>query len=492
MELNDYLRILRNHWLGVVVIVVACVGLVGLYSLAQPKTYAANANGFVSAGGTASDPALSSVSDTLAKSRAKSYVDIATSRATAQSVIRELGLDNDPSTLISRITAEQPTDTVLIKITARAESPIEAQELADAWIVALQQQVEEIENPNAENESPIRIIPIESAALPTAPVSPRIDRNLAIGFGIGLLLAFAYALIRSQLDRRIRTAAAVEKEFGVSVVGTIPRAGILEHEELQRAELAVLSKSVQGLDLAASEGFRKLRTNLQFMSVDAPPRIIVITSPRPSDGKSTVSANLAATIAASGTPVILIDGDLRRPTVASSFGLIEGAGLTDVLIGRASVDEVLQHHPELPGLSLLASGAIPPNPSELLGSKAMSSLLRSLSDRAIVLVDAPPLLPVTDGTLLTAMSDGAFIVISAGRTLDTDLSTSLEYLNGVNGHTLGIVLNGIPARDVYSTGYYYRREDSGKSSRAKRRARKSEESPGSKSARPSRRRKTVQ
>ncbi|HPU13634.1 MAG TPA: polysaccharide biosynthesis tyrosine autokinase [Aeromicrobium sp.] len=480
MELNDYLRILRNHWLGVVVIVLACVSLAGLYNLTQPQVFAANAKGFVSAGGSSSEPALSSVSDSLAKSRAKSYIDLATSRATAQTVINDLGLNESPASLIGRISAEQPADTVSIDITARAPSPREAQELADAWVSALQEQVEKIENPDGKNESPIRIVPVEAAARPTAPVSPNVTRNLAIGLGAGVLLGFAYALVRSQLDRRIRSTSAVEKEFGVSVVGTIPKAPVLKHGTGEPAQLAVVSGNSRGQDQSAAEAFRKLRTNLQFMSVDDPPRVIVVTSPKPSDGKSTVTANLAAAIAASGSPVILIDGDLRRPTVATSFGLVEGAGLTDVLIGRVGIDEVLQPHAELPGLSVLAAGGIPPNPSELLGSQTMGRLLTELSERAIVLVDAPPLLPVTDGAVLTAMADGAFVVISAGRTLDTELAASLEYLGNVNGQVLGIVFNGVTARDVYASGYYYSQNTDKKS--GKKSGKKSKSSRGEKSA----------
>ena len=136
MELRDYLRVLRNHWLGVVLIVLLAVAAAFAYNFTQPKVYAANANGFVSSG-LGSDPALASVGDSLAKSRAKSYVDIAQSRATAQDVIDQLGLDTTPAALIGRVSVEQPDDTVLLKITARADTPLEAQQLADAWIVAL-------------------------------------------------------------------------------------------------------------------------------------------------------------------------------------------------------------------------------------------------------------------------------------------------------------------------------------------------------------------
>src|SRR5262249_47459695 len=153
--------------------------------------------------------------------------------------------------------------------------------------------------------------------------------------------------------------------------------------------------------------FRKLRTNLAYMDVDNPPRVIVVTSPKQSDGKSTVAANLAAAIAIGGQQVTLIDGDLRRPTVADSLAIVAGARLTAVLMGRAPPDEVMQDRPDVPGMRVLASGAIPPNPSELLGSKAMQSLVSELAQDAMVIIDAPPLLPVTDAAVLTRSADGA-------------------------------------------------------------------------------------
>ena len=147
MELIDYWRILRRHWLGVVAIVLATVAIAAAYTLAQPKVYSANANGFVSTG-TADNPALSSVNDQLAKSRATSYVDIATSRATAQAVIEDLGLDASPAGLVGSISVTQPKDTVLLKITAEASTPEAAQQLADAWVRALATQVQKIEDPS--------------------------------------------------------------------------------------------------------------------------------------------------------------------------------------------------------------------------------------------------------------------------------------------------------------------------------------------------------
>lgn len=462
MELTDYLRILRAHWLGVLLLTVATATAALAFSLTQPKVYAANANGFVSAG-LNDNPALASVSDSLAKSRAKSYVDIAKSRATAQDVIDELGLDAAPSSLIGNIDVEQPIDTVLIKVTARAATPLEAQQLADAWIAALAGQVAQIEDPKGKNKAgTLEVVPVESAELPTSPVSPQTDRNVLLGLVLGLLLGLGYAVIRSQLDRRIRSAAAVEQRFGVTVVGAIPGDPGLQHEPGTPAPIAVFEESEAKPRTGSAEAFRKLRTNLRFMDVDNPPRVIVVTSPQQGDGKSTVAANLAAAIAASGEKVTLVDGDLRRSSVAQAFGLVEGAGLTDVLTGRVEVADVTQQPAQHANLSILAAGATPPNPSELLGSRTMRSLLRELAEDGIVIVDAPPLLPVTDAAVLTAVTDGAFVVLSTGKTLDTELEAALNHIEAVSGRTLGIVFNRVPRResDAGYYGGYYRAEPS--------------------------------
>ena len=225
MELRDYVRILRAHWLGVLLIVLAAVAVTAGYTYSQAKVYAANANGFVGTG-AAENTALGAVNDQLAKSRATSYVDIAKSRATASEVAKALGLETDPATLVRQIDVEQPEDTVLLKITARDSSPEGAQQLADAWVQALAAQVAAIEDPTDSGKDGIlRVIPIESAELPTTPVSPQPRRNLAIGVVAGLLLALGYALARNTLDRRLRTSEAIESRFGTAVADGATRAG---------------------------------------------------------------------------------------------------------------------------------------------------------------------------------------------------------------------------------------------------------------------------
>lgn len=448
MELADYLRVLRNHWLAVSALVLLGAAAAYGWSSAQPQVFAANASGFV-ASGASTDTGLANLNDTLSKSRAASYVVLAKDQETASLVIDDLDLDVTPEALVANIEAAQTPDTVILSVTARANTPEDAQRLANAWVAALAQRVDDIETSGQTGSQPVqaatRVEISQSAQLPTSPISPNTPRNVLLGAVLGGLLGLAYAVVRSLLDRRIRSEEGVEKDTGVAVVGQVP--------DLGKIGALFVTTSGEGVQAAASEAVRRLRTNLSYMDVDNPPRAIVITSPKPGDGKSTVAANLAAAIALSGQPVTLVDGDLRRPQVGDRLGLDDTVGLTDVLTGRLSVDDVLQEHPEVRGLRVLTSGGLPPNPSEILGSQAMHNLLRELGERGVVIIDAPPLLPVTDAAILANGADGALVVVSAGHTLDTELVTSINHLRAAKARPLGVVLNRVSRRNVGAGNY---------------------------------------
>ncbi|WP_052591303.1 polysaccharide biosynthesis tyrosine autokinase [Luteipulveratus mongoliensis] len=457
MELTDYLRILRRHWR--VVLLAALVGglVAAAYTLTRPKVYAATATGFVSSGSSTS-AAEASVGDTLAKSRATSYVDVAKSRGTAAGVARRIGTTQSPDALVGKVSVRQPEDTVLIKVTVKASSPAEARATANAWITELAHQVQLIERSGTNG---LRVVPLESAQLPASPTSPVPKRDIPIGIVVGSILGLTVAVGRSQLDRRVRDQDEIRRQFGVPVIASIPG-----HKALDRGRGTLFPvligerRSGSGDRAIASEALLKLRTNLRYMDVDNPPRVVVVTSPAAGDGKSTVASNLASALGASGQQTVLVDADLRRPVVAEGFGLVEGAGLTDVLVGRVDVQEVLQEAPHAQNLWILASGNTPPNPSEILGSRAMQTLVEKLSSTAFVIIDAPPVLPVTDAAVLSTIADGALVVVSSGRTVDTQLQHAIDAITEVNGRVLGIVLNRVAKRDS-ATYYGYRREQYG-------------------------------
>lgn len=471
LDMRDYVRVFRQHWLGVVALTLIGILCSAGWLLFQQPVYSATSVGYVSVpGGDNMGSALAG--DNLAKSKATSYASFASSRPVAESVIAALKLDTPADELLAQVTVTAAKDTAQIKIEASADTAQEAQALANAWVVSLAEQVKVLESaPNPTDpsavplESIIKVVPLGDAPLPQSPSSPNKKMTLVVGALAGLIAGVAYALIRNHLDRRIRSVEMVEKATGTSVVGTIP-----VDERLRSGRHVVESgvidhKSTEGY--AMSEALRELRTNLHYMNVDNPPRVIVITSSVPGEGKSTIAANLAVTIAATGQRVILIDGDLRRPVVAEFFGLAGGGGLTDILSGQASLNDVLQVYRPVPTLAVLGAGRIPPNPSELLGSMAMKRLLDRLSEDAVVLIDAPPLLPVTDAAILARSTDGALVVAGAGKTSIDELIKAVASLAKVNAPLLGAVLNRVPTSGsqaagygYYGKGYYYHQEAS--------------------------------
>jgi len=449
MELQDYLRIFRQHWAAILVATVVGALLAFGWTLAQPKIYTANGSAIVTAG-TSDTINDALVGNTYAVQRVKSYLDIAKSRQVAQFAIEQLGLEASADAVVGRVSVSNPLDTAVLRVSASGSSPEEARALAEAWIEGMVKVVADLEGAGegTAGTSVVQLRTLDSAVLPTSPSSPNVKLAVALGLLVGLAVGIGYALVRAAMDRRLRTADAVEREFDIAVLGTIPF-----DSDIARKGVAIAER-----DFHTAESVRQLRTNLQFMDVDNPPRIIVVTSSLPGDGKSTVSIKLAEAIAESGQPVILVDADLRRPSLAEYLGLVPGVGLTDVLVGRAQLDEVLQPYGTTGRFAVLGAGAVPPNPSELLGSATMHNVLQSMDTNAIVLIDTPPLIPVTDAAILTARTDGALVVVRAGKTTIDVLDKALQNLERVKGRALGVILDGVSRKGegkYYGTAYQY-------------------------------------
>jgi non-specific protein-tyrosine kinase len=205
-----------------------------------------------------------------------------------------------------------------------------------------------------------------------------------------------------------------------------------------------------------SEAYRTLRTNLEFSSLDEPLKTMVVTSPGPEEGKSTTLANLAVTLAHAEKRVILVDCDLRRPSQHEIFGLSNEVGLTTMVVDEQAMRDPPLLETGVEGLQLLPSGPLPPNPSELVGSRRMAEIIRALSERAdLVLFDAPPVIAVTDAAVLASRVDGVLLVIKAGTTKRDHAKRAKALLDKVNAHVVGAVLNNIKMDTSY---YRYYRE----------------------------------
>lgn len=476
MELRDYLRIARAHWIGLLLSIVLGVLVALGWTALQPRVYTADASGFVVAVSDQSDAGSSFVNNNLAMSRVKSYVQLGGLRTVAEHAIEELGLAETPEELVRRVTVSNPIDTVIIQVRATGPTPEAARDLATAWVGGLQAEIERLETPDGGGRAGMRLDPAESARLPQSPSSPNVERTVVLGALIGALIGIGYAVLRYTLDRRVRNPEAVEKETGLTVVGAIPDEKTFS--ETNRLIPFTGSRSAAGEKHglhAIAEAMRELRTNIQFMDVDNPPKSIVITSSLPGEGKSTTASNLAVALAASGRNVILIDGDLRRPTIAKVFGIHGDAGISDVLAGRAEIADVAQPLGRNRNLLVVPAGKIPPNPSEILGSRRMRELVQQLTEEAFVIIDAPPLIPVTDASVLTHNTDGALIVTAVGKTTIEALMKAQANLERAGGRALGVILNRVPRKGAGSayygyqyTGEYYADEEAGQPDPAER------------------------
>ena len=458
MDLTQYLRIFRAHWLGVVLLTLAGVALAFGWVTLQPRVYTADSSAIiqVSTAEEGDNLGMISLGNSIARGKVTTYVQVGESRSVAERAIEDLGLTTSPDSLVRSVRVTNPADSVSLRVSASASTPEGARDLAEAWIRAMAAEVNFLESGNEAIQGAVFLTPMDSARLPSSPSSPNVRLALAIGGLIGLAGGVAYGILRYTLDRRIRSVEGVEQATGVAVVGTVPMEKTFTTESrLIPFDGGNSASSSKAHLFGIAEAMRELRTNIQFMDVDNPPKVIVVTSPLPGDGKSTTASNLAITLAANGQRTILIDGDLRRPMVGTVFGLPDGAGLTDVLAGRAELAHVAHPIGQNRNLVVVGAGKIPPNPSEVLGSERMRELLAALSQQATVIIDAPPLIPVTDAAVLANRADGAIVVTTVGKTTFEVLGKALTNLERAGARALGIVLNRVPRKGSGAAYYGY-------------------------------------
>ncbi|GLX94233.1 polysaccharide biosynthesis tyrosine autokinase [Herbidospora sp. NBRC 101105] len=409
--MTEHLRLVRRGWWILLLAAVGGAACALLVTGQMPVRYAAAVSLMVDQRGSA---------DPLSQQRVKSYARLVTSRRVLQEVATAERLD--PATLDVR--SEVVPGTVLLRAIVTDGDPDRAARVANRIGGELSGLIHTLERRTA-----IGVTVIDRATPPANPVSPRPPLNVAAGILLGLVFAYGLLMLRSRLDTTITDSDDLAAATGAPTLGVVGRD--------RRRPLIVAG--------GQAEAFRALRTNLRFVGEDGGPRSLLVTSCGPGEGKSTLAINLALAVAGTGRRVALVDADLRRPSVARHLGLeTRSMGLTDVLAGSARLAEALQRRPDL---DVLPGGPIPADPGELAGSPGMRRVIADLAaDHDLVVVDAPPLLPVSDAVVLATACDGVLLVTRAGRTRRESLAQAVARLTRVDARLVGGVLNFAPVR----------------------------------------------
>lgn len=447
MELRDYLRVLRKQWMLIVGLTLVGVVVAATYSILTTKVYEASAKVFVSS--QASDNLSDLVQgNSFTQQRVQTYADLVDTPVVLAPVAAKLGLALTPQQLSDHISATTPAGTTIIDITATSTKPMQAALIANETASSLAKTVQTLETPNGKGSvSPVKLTRVQIADVPDSPSSPRMWLNIFLGGLMGLAAGVLIAIMRETLDTRVRN------EHDVQQVTSAPIVGGIVYDPKAAARPLIVQVDPRG---ARAESFRTLRTNLQFLDVGADARTFVISSSVENEGKTTTGLNLAIALSDAGNRVLMVDADLRQPRVAHYLGIEGAVGLTDVLIGRAELVDVIQPWGKS-SLSALPAGSVPPNPSELLGSQAMSSLIQRVEGiYDYVLFDSPPLLPVTDAAVLGRTVGNTLLVVAASRTRKAQLKGSVSALTNVGARLAGIVITMLPTKgpDAYGYGLY--------------------------------------
>jgi polysaccharide biosynthesis transport protein len=501
--LSDYVRpLMRRWWLLAAATLIAMISSF-VYMANQPQVYISRAT--ISVGTGLQDPNPNGSEFFLAQQLAETYADMANRAPLRIATLESLELDWLPYYIVSQIpnkpvievqvydenperafiVAEEILRQIILQgpagkeqqnrrdfieqqlikietsITQTEEEVVlrenellainSARELANkqAEIQALQNKLSTLQKNYAEllattQRGAVNVLQVlEPATEPTEPIQSQLVMNMLVAAAVGLALAAGGAYVLEYLDNSLKDAEEIKKALGVTMLATVPKIPEVDGNATNKL---IMLRNTQS---PVIEAYRILRTNLQFAAVDRTLRLLLVSSPQPEDGKSLTAANLSIALARAGKKVILIDGDLHRPSQHRLFNLYNNIGVTTALLAEAAeLDQLLQ--PTLvPGLSVLTSGPLPPNPAELLGSKRMQEILSKLKELAdIVILDSPPIAAVVDGIILSTEADGMLLVIRAGKTSRDAAKRALNALDQVRAPVLGTVLNGVDARNT--------------------------------------------
>ena len=475
-DLREYLRVLwRRRWIFLIVAILVPAGAFLVTSRLE-KVYQSSVLLQVQAANVDTSLIDGGSSGFLAPEALAAAARLVETSGVAEQAARQLGEGRESvGELRSSIDARADEETSFINITASSSTPERAREVADAFAEAvvvtrsrdarrrvdrtvqqvtedlktlkpndidgrrqLSQQLQRLRTLRAAQDQNARVV--EAATLPADPVSPHPQRNGVLGLLLGVFLGIGAVIVAEHLDRRIRRPEELERLTGAPLLATVPVAAFPGGEPLSQVGLA----------------FQGLRDTLTFFNVSEPVDSIAVTSPLKGDGKTTVATNLAIALARSGKSVIIVDADLRHPQVATRLGVETSTGVSSLLAMDAPPEEALVEAPMFGRrLRVLASGPIPPNPSELIGSPRMRRLLSELKSLAdLVIIDTTPLLAVSDALPLLDQVSGTIVVAKLDSTSSDAISRLMQVASTGNAHVLGVVATGAKAGGLYAYGAY--------------------------------------
>ncbi|WP_404392314.1 polysaccharide biosynthesis tyrosine autokinase [Humibacillus xanthopallidus] len=459
---RDFLSVLVARWRIIALTLLTVIAATAVQTMMTPAVYTASAKIYLSATQPESATGEKVGAYAIGANDLATYVDVLNAPSVIAPLRQTLGLQPNAPVAVA---ADVSLTSNMMTITATDGDPVTAARIANAAGPILAEVATAKFAPLlAANGQAVQSQTIAEAQVPGAPSSPNAKRNLMLGGLLGLALGIGLALLAHALDTKVRSEDDIKALSPRPILGDIPVV------KAPRDGLLTIESDPHGRH---AESIRRLRTNMLFVDVTTGGHSFVITSSVPGEGKTTTTINLAMAMADAGSKVLLIDGDLRNPSVATSMGLDGSFGLTTLLLGHADPADVIQRWRET-SLHVLPSGPVPPNPSELLGSEPMETLFGKLShDFDFILVDSPPVVPVIDAVLINKLTHGLIMVVAADRTSKRDLASAVQSLETVDAPVAGFALNMVPASSTaHRYGYYGQNREVGtKLTRSERKAR---------------------
>ena len=457
ITLMDLFRIVHKHLLVGIITFVVVFAAVCAYTFLAPPKYSATAQVFATySDSSVQDNNISNINSasTYITNQIQSYPTLATTESVLKPVIDDLGLDTTVANLAGQLTVTNPTNTAFVNISVEDGDAQQASDIANA-VAASMQNVIQNDLYSAADKSPVKISIVQRARVPESPSSPNKPLYLAVGVVAGLVLGVFAALLKDMLNTKVEETSDVRSLVGASSLGSVPQDNSLGEKR------PVLISQPNG---PIAEEFRRIHTNIEFLQTDkvaGKGQLLVITSAQPSEGKTTTSINVAAALAEDGARVLLIDADLRHPSVAHHLGLEGSAGLAHVLSGQMSPKDVVQNYWK-PNLHILPAGKRPANAGVLLGSDTMRIMVeQALTQYDYVIIDTAPLSVSNDGVVFGRWAKGLVLVTGRGVCEKKELKEVSESLHVAKVPVLGFIFNYADLKKTHSNSnyYYYYYED---------------------------------